>query len=216
MTSRAAVLAAALLLVASASAAQSPDPIPRFVFDVRGTSTGLPTTQGWTPVVPTGAEVPSRALGFEFGGHVRVVHFGGASLSLGATFMTAKGTVAPEATDPATPALVPDVSTRFTSLAPQVSLGFGHRLGFSYISAGLGRARVRSEATLAGAPAGLVEGDWTRAINFGGGARWFITDHFGVNFDLRWHQLAAVTADVTHPAAPRTTMLVLGVGISLQ
>lgn len=219
MTSRSAVLAVTLLLVASVSAAQPPEPIPRFVADVRGASVGLPTAEGWTPAVPTGAEVPSRTLGFEAGGHVRIVGTGRTSLAIGATFLTGTGTFTPETpvTDPPTPPL-PEVTTRFTSVAPQVSLNFGRRLGWSYISAGLGRARVRSETTLPatiGSPT-LVDGEWSGVINFGGGARWFINDHVGVSFDLRWHRLAAVTGDASRPPAPRETLLTLGVGISLQ
>lgn len=221
MTSRSAVLAAALMLVPGIGAAQSSNPIPRFVADVRGTTTGLPTAEGWTPAVPTGAEVPSRSLGFEFGGHVRLVRLGAITLGVGASLLRAEGTLTPdppaEGTTPP-PVLPPEVSTRFTSLAPQLALNFGRKLGWSYVSAGLGRARVRSEASVAATPTSpvLVESDWTRVLNFGGGARWFINDHFGVNFDLRWHQLAATSGAATHPAAPRQTMLVLGVGVSFQ
>lgn len=221
MTSRAGVLAAALLLVSATSAAQPPDPIPRFVADVRGASTGLPTAQGWTPVIPAGGEVPSRTLGFEVGGHARILGRGGVTLGIGATWLTARGSLTPdppaEGTTPP-PVPPPEVSTRFTSFAPQVSLNFGRKHGWSYVSAGLGRARVRSEASTPATPTtpALVESDWTRVLTFGGGARWFINDHFGVNFDLRWHQLASVTGNQMHPSAPRETMLVLGVGISLQ
>lgn len=223
MTPRSAVLVAALVLVVRTSAAQVPAPIPRFVADVRGATAGLPTSQGWTPVVPEGSEVPSRSLGLEVGGHVRVARMGALNLGIGATWLTARGTLTPDpppppdgTTPPAVPS--PEVSTRFTSIAPQLSLNFGRKLGWSYVSVGLGRARVRSEASAAATPTtpAIVESNWTRVLNFGGGARWFVSDHFGVGFDLRWHQLAAVTGDATRPSAPRETMLTLGVGISVQ
>lgn len=215
--------AASILLAATVSSAQTDESIPRFVADVRGASAGLPTAEGWTPVVPAGAQVPSRALGLEAGAHVRIGRVGPVTFGIGASLLTARGTVTPEPgepTDPGTPApaVGPEVSTRFTSITPQLSLNFGRRLGWSYVSAGLGRGRVSSEASEPAGPGvpAEIDRDWSRVLNYGAGARWFINDHFGVGFDLRWYQLASVAADATRPAAPRTTMFTAAVGISLQ
>ncbi|MCA1586226.1 MAG: outer membrane beta-barrel protein [Acidobacteria bacterium] len=221
MTARRTSLAtASLLLVASVSSAQTTDSIPRLVADVRGASVGLPTSAGWTPLVPTGTEVPSRALGFEVGAHLRVARVGPISVGIGAAYLTARGTATPAPPEPTTtpPTPLPDVSTRLTTIAPQLSLNFGRRLGWSYLSVGLGQGRVRSEASGPASPATppMVDREWSRTLNYGAGARWFITDRFGVGFDLRWHQLAAVSAAPSTPAAPRQTMFTAGVGISLQ
>jgi hypothetical protein len=221
MTWRSGMLAAAaFLLVASISAAQGAEPIPRIVVDARGASLGLPTATGWTPVVPMGGEVPSRALGFEAGAHFHFGRVGPVRFGMGGSFLIGQGTFTPEppAADSMQTTLPPEVSTRFISVSPQISVNFGRRLGWSHLSIGLGRARVRSEASRpanAGVPA-LIEGGWSRVLNYGGGARWFINDHFGIGFDLRWHQLASVAADSTRPAAPRETMFTATVGISLQ
>jgi hypothetical protein len=207
-----------LLCAARVAAAQNTEPVPRFVADLQGVTAGLPTSLGWTPVIPETTEVPSRGLGVNGGAHVFVVRSRKASLGLGATFLIARSsttTVLPESTTPTVP--LPEVSTWLTILAPQVSLNFGKQLGWSYISAGMGQGKVSSTATLVGSADVKNEVDaWTRAINFGGGARWFVNDHLGVGFDLRWHQLAAKQDAAMLITAPRETIVVLGIGISLR
>ncbi len=104
-----------------------------------------------------------------------------------------------------------------TSLAPQVSLNFGHSLGWSYLSAGLGQTRVKSEAETQSTIQYLpVDSGWVKTINYGGGARWFVNDHFGVGFDLRWYKLSIVEPSATSPGAPRASLLTLAVGVSLK
>jgi opacity protein-like surface antigen len=111
----------------------------------------------------------------------------------------------------------PDVTARATTLAPQLSINFGHRLGWSYLSAGYGGAKVRSEAVAVGTrPAALADSGWMGAINFGGGARWFLTEHLGVGFEARWHRLSAREATGTTLSAPRATLFHLAVGLSLK
>jgi hypothetical protein len=209
---------ASLLGAATVASAQTTDPIPRFVVDVRGTSAGLPTSLGWTPRIPEGTEVPSRGLGIEGGVHVFVLRGRVMSLGVGATWLLARGstsTVLPENETPTVP--LPDVSTRMTVLAPQLSLNFGKQLGWSYISAGLGRGKVSSSATATNtAEVDNAVPDWTRAVNFGGGARWFVNEHVGVGFDLRWHQFAAKENAITLALAPRETVMVFGIGIAIR
>jgi opacity protein-like surface antigen len=103
-------------------------------------------------------------------------------------------------------------------LTPQLSLNFGHSLGWSYLSAGLGGAKVTSEATATGNVTTFTSLDsgWVKTINYGGGARWFLNDHLGVGFDLRWYKLGLVPASATHPGAPRESLLVIGGGIVLK
>jgi hypothetical protein len=108
------------------------------------------------------------------------------------------------------------VETQITSFAPQLSLNFGHSLGWSYVSVGLGRARVESQATLTGATFTPRDSDYVKTLNYGGGARWFINDHLGVGFDLRWHKLGLVAPTATHPGAGRSSLLMAGVGIVVK
>jgi opacity protein-like surface antigen len=200
-----------LLVCAPAVSAQTSEPIGPFVVDVRGLMSGLPTTEGWTPVLPTGTDVPSRGFGLEGAGHVYFARWGPATLGAGASFSTARGTTTAVAVG------TPDVVTRATTLAPQLSFNFGHRLGFSYLSAGYGGAQVKSESAAVGlVPAALAESGWVGAINIGGGARWFLTEHLGVGFEARWHRLSPRDATATSLAAPRATLFHLAVGFSIQ
>lgn len=208
-------------LFPAGAAAQQTEAIPRLVGDLRGALVGLPTAPGWTPTVATGDQVPSRALGLDAGAHVNFAHLNSFTLGLGATFLTGRSTATTvRATAPGTSAggIPQEVSTRLTTVAPQLSLNFGHRLGWSYVSGGVGAAKVSSEARVA-ATTGVareVAGEWSRSLNVGGGARWFVNDRVGVGFDLRWHQLGGVSAMSLRDAAPRETLLSISVGLSLQ
>ncbi len=212
------VLAGLLGVVTSASA-QNTEPVPRFVVDIRGVTAGLPTSTGWTPVIPAPTEVPSRGLGLDAGAHAFVVRGRGVALGVGAILVIARSstsTVVEPTTATPNPTPLPDVASRMTVLSPQLSLNFGRQLGWSYISAGLGRGKVASTATLGSAVIDNGVDEWTRTLNFGGGARWFVNEHLGVGFDLRWHQFAAKEDSTTLATAPRETLLVLGIGISVR
>ena len=215
------VFAVLLLTLANTSQAQPKEPIGPFVADLRVVSSGVPAEQGWTPLLPADTVVPSRGLGFEAGAHVNVLRRRAFALGIGAAWLVARGTTSPpELPEGATPAPqpIPSVTTRVTALTPQLSLNFGHSLGWSYLSAGLGRARVESDATLAGGSASFTprDSDWVKTLNYGGGARWFLNDHVGVGFDLRWHKTGLVPASDGHPGAGRASLLVLGVGAVIK
>ena len=221
MALRAVVFAAFMLATATTSLAQPKPPLGRFVVDLRGASAALPTVEGWTPVVPAGTVAPSRSLGIEVAAHVYPLRLRLLAIGLGASWLVAGGTTRPAplttGTTPATPAL-PELTTRLRSFAPQLSLNFGHALGWSYLSAGLGQSTVTSEASAVSVVAlpARLEAEGVKTLNFGGGARWFINDHLGVGFDLRWHKLSLVAASATHPGAPRASLLTAGVGISVK
>jgi hypothetical protein len=215
------VFGSLLLTLASTSQAQPKEPIGPFVADLRVVSSGLPAAQGWTPLLPAETVVPSRGLGFEIAAHVNVLRRRALALGVGAAWMVARGATAPPELPEETisaPAPVPSVNTRVTTFAPQLSLNFGHSLGWSYLSVGLGRARVESDATLAGGSASVTprDSDWVKTLNYGGGARWFLSDHVGVGFDLRWHKTGLVPASDGHPGAGRASLLVAGAGVVIK
>ena len=218
MISRAIVFTVFLMMTATTSLAQQKQPIGPWVADVRLSSAGLPGEPGWTPAVPAETVTPSRGLGIEFGAHVNVIRRRAFALGIGATYLVARGASTPAEVSDTAPAVVtiPDVSTRVTSLAPQISLNFGHSLGWSYVSVGLGRSRVESEAVLTGLSFTPRDSDWVKTLNYGGGARWMLSEHLGVGFDVRWHKLSLVTATATRPGAPRASLLVAGVGIVVK
>jgi hypothetical protein len=221
MIVRAVVFAVLILATANTTVAQPRQPLRRFVVDLRAASAALPIAEGWTPQVPTGTVVPSRALGLEAGAHVFVGRFRWGAIGAGASWLLARGATSPPApapgATPSPPLIIPDVTTRLSSLVPQLSLNFGHSLGWSYLSAGYGFTNVRSARTatqaVPAASAVTLESGWTRTINVGGGARWLITDHVGVGFDLRWHMVAL---PAERPFAGRATLLTAGAGLVLK
>jgi hypothetical protein len=190
---------------------QTREPVGPFVVDLRGVRGGLPALSGWTPPVPEDTPVPSSGLGVEAGGHVYFGKTGPISWGAGAALAIVQSKTSPLSE------LSPPVTTRATTLAPQLSANFGHKLGWSYLGLGYGWATVTSESeAIQGVVARSIDSGWGGAMNIGGGARWFITDHLGVSFDVRWHWLAAREATSTTPAAARTTLFNLAIGISLQ
>jgi hypothetical protein len=157
------------VLLGSQAGAQSltPGPPGPFVIDLRGSTSGIPTSIGLYPTIPEGGSVPSRGFGYDVGGHVYLFNLGPARLGLGVNVLGVRGTAT-------------DATTTMNILAPQLSFNFGSSEGWSYLSAGAGTARVNAGETAS-----------SSAINAGGGARWFIRRHIAVGFDLRWHKIAA-------------------------
>jgi hypothetical protein len=142
-------------------------PGPTFVIDLRGSTSGIPTSIGLYPTVPEGGSVPSRGFGYDVGGHVYLFNLGPARLGLGANVIGVRGTAT-------------DATATMNILAPQLSFNFGSSDGWSYLSAGAGTARVKAGETGS-----------SSAINAGGGARWFLKRHIAVGFDVRWFNIAA-------------------------
>jgi hypothetical protein len=162
-------------------------PGPIFVVDVRGSTSGIPTSSGLYPTVPDGGSVPARGFGFDIGGHLYLLNLGPARLGLGVNVIGARGTA-------------PDATATLRIVAPQLSFNFGSSDGWSYLSLGAGTARIDAEETGS-----------SSAINAGGGARWFIQRHVAVGFDIRLHKIAADGATMG-----RSTMLSASVGFSLK
>ena len=157
------------LLLGSRVEAQSitPGPPGPFVIDVRGATSGIPTSVGLYPTVEQGTSVPARGFGFDVGGHVYLFHLGPARLGLGVNYIRVRGTTT-------------DATATLETVAPQLSFNFGTSDGWSYLSLGAGTARIDAIATGS-----------SSAINAGGGARWFTNRHFAVGFDIRVHKIAA-------------------------
>jgi hypothetical protein len=52
-------------------------------------------------------------------------------------------------------------------------------------------------------------------IDYGGGARWFIKRHLAFSFDVRFYAINPGTVG-PNVGSPRTTLLIMGAGISLK
>jgi Outer membrane protein beta-barrel domain len=188
------LVAAALVLAVGPAAAQGQTAVGGYVIDLRGATSGLPKETAFFPGIPAETIVPARGFGFDVGAHVYLFRLGPSRVGLGANYMRARGTA---------PGIVGNVRT----LAPQLSFNFGTRDGWSYISAGAGRAWVTT--TLDDEESGLLttDSDGLNAVNYGGGARWFLRRHVAVGFDVRFHRVSG---------PPKTNLFAASVGVSVR
>lgn len=211
-----------LVLTAGPAFAQSGEPLPWLAIDLHGASVGLPTADGWVPAVSADTEVPGRGLGLAAAMTVYPLRVGVMTIGAGAALSLGKGasdalTITTGSGGAATTRVTPAVRTGVIHIAPQLSINFGHRLGWSYLSAGLGRTRVNSSVDAVGtAPGGTVPSTWNQALNFGGGARWFMKPRLGAGFDVRFIKLGSRGASGEIPSARRTQMVTFSAGISIQ
>jgi hypothetical protein len=119
---------------------------------------------------------------------------------------------------------MPDVHATLTTIAPQISVNFGSAEGWSYVSAGLGRAQLTTGTSAFGGsgsgtamtPARSADSGGRSSLNVGGGARWFAKARLAYSFDVRFHLVSPGGGEGTSPATPRTTLLSASGGISLR
>lgn len=197
--------AVGLAALVSPARAQPREPLPPYVFDARGATVSLPTREGWTPTQGSGSDVPGRGWAAEVGGHMYPLRLGPVTVGLGAAWVAARGRLKSASG-------TPGVTTRLAVVAPHLSFNFGHRLGWSYLSGGVGRGRVDSVAE--GELADPVEG--SKLLHYGGGARWFVRDRLAVGFDVRIYQLSPRPATLRRPPGPRLKQVALAAGVSFR
>ena len=199
-----------VVLATVQTAAQTTAPPGPWVVDVRGVTSPVPTDAGFYPPLAA-TSVPSRGFGADLGVHVYLWNVRLARIGIGANAVIVRSAVvAPVAATEET-AEAP-ASQRLTlnmrMLAPQISVNFGTRDGWSYLSAGAGVATVATES--AEVMPGRHESGRLRSVNFGGGARWFITPRLAFGFDLRAHRIAAGSG------TPKTSVFAVGAGLSIR
>jgi hypothetical protein len=218
---RAWFLLGACLLLPAAALAQDPEPLPLpeepiglFVVDARGTFArfkGAATVAQSLGVDTT--DLPTRGLGLVVGGHVYPLRTRLVALGVGGDLLLrARGsrTLPPETEDgPDGPTIV----TRMTAVSPQVSLNFGRKDGYSYISGGLGSASFTTEVEESPLADAEVR---PRTINYGGGARWFTKKHLAFSLDLRFYAIRPQEETTERPGFPRMTVMVFSAGISAR
>ena len=203
-------------LARPALAQDPPPPIPRVVVDLHGTMPRFPSDD---PLLAASrnlslTELPGAGLGAQIGVHLyplrtRLVTFGlGGELAIGRARQTPAAGATVAGVTPLRPA-----EERITSLSSQLSLNFGNGSGWSYLSAGLG------QTTWSLATDDLGEyppnSDTLKTLNYGGGARWFIKPHLAFSFDVRFYAINPGFAYI-FPATPRTTLLIIGAGLSVK
>jgi hypothetical protein len=209
---------ACLVIAAPVAAQEKNEPIGRFALDARG----IFARHKIEPSIATelgvaAAGIPTRSFGLVGGGHYYFWHTSKITLGIGGEMLIARGrrTLDIVSADGKTTTPGPTVQRHFSSIAPELSLNFGHRNGWSYISGGMfGRSTLYLDR--ADARATAVPG--RRTLNYGGGARWFTTDHLAFSVDFRWYSVAEQPASAATGAVlePRTTLLVLSGGIGIK
>ena len=214
----AAIVLAIAVLTPAASSAQVSAPGP-YVIDLRGAMSGAPGSASFYPPVPTAIRVPQRAFGFGGGAHLYRFRIGAARLGFGIDLMRARGTARTDTSQVETASTTDaaatgtfDAAMTVTTIAPQLSFNFGTHDGWSYLSGGYGASTTHAEVSVPASFGG--EGGSrnrrTSALNFGGGARWFLREHLAVGFDVRFHRLLA------RNGVPSTQSVGLSVGMSLR
>lgn len=134
------------------------------------------------------------------------------TFGLGGLLTLGRSHASPVATGGASP--LSGVTERFTSLAPQLSFNFGTGDGWSYLSGGIGRTTW--SVVPDGSSARPADEERLKTINYGGGARWFIKRRLAFTLDARFYALDPGTPRGGLAGSPRTTLLVLGAGISVR
>lgn len=207
--------------------AQSEGPPGPFAVDVRASTGSLPQDASFFPPAPTGTPIPTGALGFDIGGHAYFFRLGPARIGLGVNLIRVGGEAsrpAPRSSTGSPPlARMPQVNTRVRMVTPQLSFNFGSSRGWSYLSAGVGQIAVStatsefasdSTSTAATIPARTREIAALQTINFGGGARWFNTEHLAFSFDVRFHKARGRTTEEVSTVP--VTLVTASAGISLK
>ncbi len=197
LAARAVILLVVVCMGVPPAFAQGPFDAPPgpYAVDIGVGTTALPAEAAFYPPLADGAFVPARGLGPAVGAHVYLFRVGPGRLGVGVAVLSASGHATTPVVEDGSEAdgTVPDVARvngTYRIVAPQVSLNFGTARGWSYVSGGVGAARVTSTVT----PGQLEAGSgWVRGLNVGGGARWFLRDRVGVGFDLRLHGLSSST-----------------------
>jgi hypothetical protein len=207
------ILAVLFSLAPVVAFAQQQEPLPIFVVDVRGAyghhkkEPSVATDLGVTP-----PNIPTKTLGLSGGVHVYPLHLGVVTFGFGGHVLVTRGseTLSAEETGQTEPS--PTVMRHFRTIDPEISLNFGHRNGWSYISGGLGRSVLFVERQ------DLEMGDQPgrRTIHYGAGARWFMKRHLALSLDFRWYAVTEQPATATTIAQPGTTLLILSGGVGLR
>jgi len=199
----------ALAVTATPGAAQTVSPPGPWIVDIRAATSSVPTDLTFYPAGDA-TVVPSRGFGLDVGGHIYLFNVGPSRVGVGANVVVIRST----ATEPASrEGDLPEerLSLNMRTVAPQVSFNFGSRDGWSYLSAGLGLASITTRVK--GASTSERSSGQLRSINFGGGARWFLSPRLAFGFDVRAHKIGAASGD---QPTPGVTAVAVGAGLSLR
>jgi hypothetical protein len=210
------LLAAAVIGIGAgrpAGAQDAPPPIGPFVVNLRGVvprfgdDAAVAESRGLTQ-----PELPGSGLGVTAGVDLYFAKFGAITFGVGGDLMIGRSPIFSGEPDPALELRA--VTETLTSWLSDLSLNFGNGNGWSYLSGGIGVSRW--SIVPAGAAPLPIDNEWRKTINYGGGARWFARKRLAFSLDVRFYEVAAGMPQPGLPASPRTTLLVIGAGISVR
>lgn len=210
-----ALVAVALFAMAAPAFAQREKPLPRAVVDLRGFFSGLsqdPITASQLDPVVAVTDLPNRALGGVVGGHLYLLRGRSLALGVGVEAVTARSRAQQTDDDTGQP-VGPPITQRMRGVSGNVSLNFGHRDGWSYVTAGMGPLSLFTYNT----PEAPADDPPSRTtIVLGAGARWFASPHLAFCFDLRFYQTRPETPSGAYPGRQRANVRVLSAGVSIR
>jgi hypothetical protein len=201
------------LLTSNRALAQEPPPkIGPFVVDLHATVPRFPQDpQLAQSRAMTLAELPGSGLGVLVGLHFYPLRWRAVTFGLGGEFATGRARQTPTAAQ----TMVRPATERLTTITPQLSFNFGTGNGWSYISGGLGRSTWA--VTPQGQEGFAADSERLKTISYGGGARWFMKTHLAFSFDARFYAINPGTPFVAGVlGSPRTTLIVIGAGVSVR
>ncbi|MDO8835361.1 MAG: outer membrane beta-barrel protein [Vicinamibacterales bacterium] len=211
---RLAVLAAVVWAACPASALAQVQ-VPKmgvFAVDLRGVFARYgPTDEQAAAIGYHVLDLPPRGWGIDVGAHVYPIRWYRVALGIGANVMRSAGNMAPvNAIGKPTGR---EADTRFRTVGSQLSVNFGNREGWSYLSAGLGYSTFATSNAAYLEPETLPK---RRTLNYGFGARWGFREHMAFSLDFRFYRIAAQEATPAVAAAPGTTRFTLGAGLAFK
>ena len=211
---RVALAGALLIALAPPAGAQAPPPkVGPFVVDVRGLFVKFPDALAVADSrgLDT-AQLPGAAFGGGLGLHVYLLKCKQVTFGIGGEVVGLRAHNVPPAGAPTS--ALPGATEKFLSASPQLSFNFGGSNGWSYISGGIGL----SEWSIVPDGAEPQDADTARlkTINYGGGGRWFMKKHLAFSSDVRVYAINPGPPSASFPGSPRSSLTVIGAGISVK
>ena len=155
------------------------------------------------------ADLPGRGFGLSAGVHVYPLRREGWAIGVGGEWLYSHARKEVLPVDSTTPGRT--MARRFESLSAQLSLNFGHRDGWSYLSGGVGPLAFDTWEE-----PGSPDGTRAMTLNYGGGGRWFTRPHIAFTFDVRFYATRPSDPTLVVGARGKQTVMVISVGVSVR
>ncbi len=168
-----------------------------------------PTTAANLGLSP--ADLPGRGFGGEADLHLLLLR--GRTRALGVVGQAILTSARAQQKDDTGAPIGDPVGQQLRGVSVGVSLNFGHRDGWSYLSAAMGPLFF---TTFIGQKPPAETPPRQMTLNLGGGARWFASKHLGFCFDMRFYQTPPQAATTAYPSRQRTQLLIMSGGVTVR